>query len=189
MQVLAERSAAKERRARPRTGEHQAIVARTSPDVRPTLALPSGPPTRPDPVLTENYQPSVGSRRKPQTVSPAPAELSAFASWVSSEWPDVRCPWDWEPRLRTAYPGVDLLCEARRSREWEASNHTKKRHQAFFVRWLNRGNDKGTFARDNAARPPATSRPIVASPERTQAELDALARESIELAERARSQP
>ena len=121
--------------------------------------------------------------------------LTPFSEYVRTHWPDVPRPWEWEPVLRDAFPHLDLLAEAKGAVAWEASNpeKAKKRHARFFSNWLRRSQDDGRGAntgqrRGSGGYPQATPRPNVASPERTQAELDALARESIELAERARSQ-
>ena len=51
----------------------------------------------------------------------------------------------WILTSREAYPGVDLLAEARRASAWEQSNPAKKKKQvrAFLSRWWGRAQDRG----------------------------------------------
>ena len=50
---------------------------------------------------------------------------------------------DWLSTARDAYPGVDLLGEARRAKEWELANpdRKKKRVRAFLSRWWTKAQD------------------------------------------------
>ena len=51
----------------------------------------------------------------------------------------------WLATSRAAYPGVDVLAEARRAAAWEQSNPAKKKKQvrAFLSRWWGRAQDRG----------------------------------------------
>jgi hypothetical protein len=74
---------------------------------------------------------------------------------VTAVWPDTthgqRSPLAWEEALRTGYPGVDLLAEAKRAHAWEASQPKEKTdHRRFFGNWL--GNAKAPVKeRSNSA--------------------------------------
>ena len=54
----------------------------------------------------------------------------------------------WLKTARSAYPGVDLLAEARRAAAWEQSNPANKKRQvrAFLSRWWGRTQDRGGSA-------------------------------------------
>lgn len=58
----------------------------------------------------------------------------------------------WVSSSRGAYPGIDLLVEARRAHAWEESNPTRRKKQirAFLSRWWSKAQDRG------GSRPAAT---------------------------------
>lgn len=82
----------------------------------------------------------------PETTSPTPtggvgeSPVSEFVSYVKTNWPDVKNPVALEIAEREAYPGLDLLHEARAAQAWCVANPRRapKDHQRFFHGWLQR---------------------------------------------------
>jgi hypothetical protein len=85
---------------------------------------------------------SRGRRAEPES---PPADLSPLCAFLTSTWPDVRAPWLRETSWAAAYPGVDLLAEARRAQAWEDANPAKRKvkHERFLVSWWTRAQDRG----------------------------------------------
>lgn len=68
------------------------------------------------------------------------APPSDFQAFVSTEWPDIRKPDDFERRATEAYPALNLLAEAKKAKGYEVANPRKAKtnHGQFFWRWLGR---------------------------------------------------
>lgn len=98
--------------------------------------------------------PRVAAQESAAGLLPAASD-SEFVRYLRVEWPDIANPNDFERRAHAAYPGIDLLGEARKARAWETADRgrLKRNHGRFFQSWLARS------AKDAAAAPRATGRP------------------------------
>jgi hypothetical protein len=89
----------------------------------------------------QEQKPSAASDEK--AIAAPPETLSEFSTYLQSEWPDIKRPWEYERRAQAAFPGVSLAAEARKARGWECSNpkHAKRNHGRFLWGWLTRAQD------------------------------------------------
>jgi hypothetical protein len=114
--------------------------------------------TRDDPGASPGSQEGKGKEGKGTEGSaaraatqPGPLALALIA-YLRETYPAEQ----WTPELASrwldAYPGVNLLAEAKKAVSWEASNKSnrKKDHAAFLARWYARQQDRG----GGAARSP-----------------------------------
>lgn len=104
-----------------------------------------------------------GKERKGSSSDPGALtdrSLLPLVAWIREHYPDVKDPIAFVQAAREAYPGVDLLVQARRALAWEIANpqRKKRQHGRFLSNWWARQQDQGL-------RPPptqeATSRRVV----------------------------
>ena len=109
------------------------------------------------PELGEPAEPEPATPAEPEPAPPvAPPPLLLFpcirdrrtqqAKETKAEWP---LPAGLVARWEEAFPGMDVLGEARKAREWVLAHHLKTYNgmRAFLFRWLSRAQNSGRFMR------------------------------------------
>lgn len=120
---------------------------------RSSRASPNGVPTvssREVSSLEQNREEVEKKDQQQQLASLVPLEPAplptVFVGYVRSAFPTCVHPERLEARAKDAWPGVDLLTEAKKARAWEETNPTrvKRNKAAFLARWFNTAQERGS---------------------------------------------
>jgi hypothetical protein len=133
----------------------------------PSAARPAGSAAGAEPADPAGASGILFAEMAPPPAPPSPPPLLLFPcvadrrSRKAREWPltaDLMAQWE------ETFPGIDVLGEARKAREWLLANHLKTfgGMRIYLFRWLCKAQDSGRFMRRTAG-PPRSSAPAPGS--------------------------